>query len=119
MIFEFGTFNKKTFPTPADFLAALDPFLGALPKGFQYAVEIRNDNYLTPRYFDVLASHNVAHVLNAWTRMPTLDDQARLPGVFTADFTVARALLDAAAPTKRPSRRSSRTTEFRSQRERP
>jgi uncharacterized protein YecE (DUF72 family) len=92
LIFEFGTFNKKTFPTPADFLTALDPFLKSLPEGFRYGVEIRNEDYLTPQYFDVLASHNVAHVLNAWTRMPALDDQARLPGVCTADFTVVRAL---------------------------
>jgi uncharacterized protein YecE (DUF72 family) len=93
LIFEFGTFNKTTFPTPADFLAALDPFLKALPEGFRYAVEIRNQEYLTPDYLDVLASHNVAHALNAWTRMPALDEQAQLPGVLTADFTVVRALL--------------------------
>jgi uncharacterized protein YecE (DUF72 family) len=93
LIFEFGTFNRKTFPTPADFLAVLDPFLKALPEGFRYAIEIRNENYLTSQYFDSLASHNVAHVLNAWTRMPSLDEQAQLPGVFTADFTVVRALL--------------------------
>jgi hypothetical protein len=30
---------KKTFPTPAELLAALDPFLKALPEGFRYAVE--------------------------------------------------------------------------------
>jgi uncharacterized protein YecE (DUF72 family) len=93
LIFEFGTFNKKTFPTPADFLAKLDPFLKSLPEGFRYAIEIRNEDYLTPEYLDVLASHNVAHALNAWTRMPTLDHQAQLPGVLTADFTVVRALL--------------------------
>jgi uncharacterized protein YecE (DUF72 family) len=34
LIFEFGTFNKKTFPSPADFLAKLDPFLKVLPEGF-------------------------------------------------------------------------------------
>jgi hypothetical protein len=28
-------------------LFALDPFLKALPKGFRYAIEIRNENYLT------------------------------------------------------------------------
>ena len=108
LIFEFGTFNKKTFPTPTDFLAAFDPFLGALPRGFQYAVEIRNENYLTPRYFEALASHNVAHVFNAWTRMPELDQQAQIPEAFTADFTVVRALLrrgcayDAAVQTFEP-----------------
>ena len=42
LIFEFGTFNKSTFPTRADFMARLDPFLKALPQGFRYAVEIRN-----------------------------------------------------------------------------
>jgi uncharacterized protein YecE (DUF72 family) len=93
LIFEFGTFNKKTFPTPADFLTALDPFLKSLPEGLRYAIEIRNEEYLTPDYLSVLASHNVAHALNAWTRMPTLDHQAQLPGILTADFTVVRALL--------------------------
>ena len=93
LIFEFGTFNKKTFPMPSDFLAVLDPFLKALPQGFRYAVEIRNQEYLSPEYLDVLASHKVAHVLNAWTRMPALDEQVELPGILTADFTVVRGLL--------------------------
>ncbi len=56
-------------------------------------VEIRNSEYLKPGYFALLASHNVAHVLNAWTRMPDLATQAGLDGVFTADFTAVRALL--------------------------
>jgi uncharacterized protein YecE (DUF72 family) len=93
LIFEFGTFNKSTFPTPADFYGKLDPFLAALPRRFRYGVELRNFDYLSPAYFDLLARHNVAHVFNAWTRMPSLADQSRLPGAFTADFTVVRALL--------------------------
>jgi uncharacterized protein YecE (DUF72 family) len=92
LIFEFGTFNKSTFPTPADFMAKLEPFLGSLPEGYRYGVEIRNSEYLSPEYFDLLSTHNVAHVFNAWTRMPTLDEQVQLPA-FTADFTVVRALL--------------------------
>ena len=93
LIFEFGTFNKSTFPTPGDFLARLDPFLAALPEGFRYAVEIRNPEYLIPDYLELLASRNVAHVFNAWTRMPSLEDQIQLPDAFSADFTVVRALL--------------------------
>jgi uncharacterized protein YecE (DUF72 family) len=93
LIFEFGTFNKATFPTSAAFMARLDPFLKSLPRGFRYAIEIRNQEYLSPAYFDMLSSHNTAHVFNAWTRMPALDQQAQLPGAFTADFTVVRALL--------------------------
>jgi uncharacterized protein YecE (DUF72 family) len=64
-----------------------------LPGGWRYAVEIRNKEYLTPDYFAVLARHKVAHVFNAWTRMPTVADQIATPGAFTADFSVVRALL--------------------------
>jgi uncharacterized protein YecE (DUF72 family) len=93
LIFEFGTFPKAVFPDRGNFYAALDPFLDALPEGFRYAVEIRNADYLTPDYLGLLAEHNVAHVFNAWTRMPALEDQAQLPDAYTADFTVVRALL--------------------------
>jgi uncharacterized protein YecE (DUF72 family) len=93
LILEFGTFAKSTFPQPADFLAHLDPFLGAVSKHFRYAVEIRNPEYLGPDYFGLLSSHNTAHVFNAWTRMPELHEQIAMPGAFTADFSVTRALL--------------------------
>lgn len=93
LIFEFGTFARSTFPTPADFYARLDVFLEALPGGFRHAVEIRNPEYLGADYFALLARHGVAHVFNAWTRMPELGAQRELPGAFTAEFTVVRALL--------------------------
>ena len=93
LILEFGTFAKSTFPKPADFLAQLEPFLGAVSRHFRYSVEIRNPEYLGPDYFSLLHAHNTAHVFNAWTRMPELLDQIDMPGAFTADFTVVRALL--------------------------
>jgi uncharacterized protein YecE (DUF72 family) len=93
LIFEFGTFPKSQFPTPDDFLNRLDRFLEELPGGFRYSVEVRNPEYLGPNYFGLLNAYGVAHVLNAWTRMPTLEAQVEMPGVFDADFTVVRALL--------------------------
>lgn len=93
LIFEFGQFAKTDFPTPADFFKQLNRFLGALPGGWPYAVEIRNKEYLTTEYFRVLARHNAAHVFNAWTRMPTIAEQIVNPDAFTANFCVARALL--------------------------
>ena len=93
LIFEFGTFSKKTFATPEAFVERLDGFLGALPRGPRYSVEIRNAEYLGDRYFEALARHNVAHCFSSWTRMPEIGDQIARPGAFTADFTVARALL--------------------------
>jgi uncharacterized protein YecE (DUF72 family) len=98
LIFEFGTFSKATFPKPADFFAQLDPFLGSVSKGFRYSVEIRNSEYLGPDYFSLLHSHNTAHVFNAWTRMPELLEQIDMPGAFTADFTIVRALLKKGRP---------------------
>jgi hypothetical protein len=63
-------------PEPPKPSPVRDPFLKALPEGFRYAIEIRNETYLTPQYLAVLARHNVVHAFNAWTRMPPLDQQA-------------------------------------------
>jgi uncharacterized protein YecE (DUF72 family) len=89
LIFEFGARGAS----PREFAAKLDPFLGALPRTFRYAVEVRNREYLQPRYFDCLREHRAAHVLNAWTKMPSLSEQMTIADGFPADFTVARALL--------------------------
>ena len=93
LIFEFGTFSRKTYTQLRDFLADLDHFLGAIPADFRYAVEIRNPELLRAEYFECLRRHHVAHVYNAWTRMPELASQTALPEAHTADFTVTRALL--------------------------
>jgi uncharacterized protein YecE (DUF72 family) len=93
MIFEFGTFPKSTFSKVSEFSTRLSSFLGGLPPGFRYAVEIRNPEYLGAEYFSTLAGHNTAHVFNSWTRMPEIGAQLQKEGAFTADFTVVRALL--------------------------
>jgi uncharacterized protein YecE (DUF72 family) len=93
LIFEFGAFAKKTFFTAGEFLERLDPFLAKLPPEFRYAVEIRNPDFLERDYFQCLRTHKVAHVFNAWSRMPELRYQMAIPDSFTADFIVSRALL--------------------------
>lgn len=93
LMFEFGHLSHEVIDTPATFIGLIEAFLAGLPEGFRFAVEIRNPEFLGEPYFKALASHNVAHVFNAWTRMPDLETQIELPGAFTADFTVARALL--------------------------
>jgi uncharacterized protein YecE (DUF72 family) len=93
LIFEFGTIPKKAIATPGEFFSRLATFLVALPPGFRYAVEIRNPEYLGESYFSMLTDQRVAHVFNAWTRMPELSEQLSLPGAFTTDFSVVRALL--------------------------
>ena len=93
VIFEFGAFSQRSFEEPAQFLDRLDPFLAALPSEFRYAVEVRNPEYLRPDYFQCLRGHEVAHVYNAWSRMPELRRQIAIPDSATADFIVSRALL--------------------------
>ena len=56
-------------------------------------MEIRNREYLGDDYFGVLARHKTAHVFNAWTRMPEIGVQAKMPGSFSGEFIAARALL--------------------------
>jgi uncharacterized protein YecE (DUF72 family) len=93
LIFEFGTFSKAVFPDYVAFLNALAPVLKTLPDSFRYGVEVRNENFLEPLYFELLREHNIAHVLSSWTRMPPISRQMKISNAFTADFTVARALL--------------------------
>jgi uncharacterized protein YecE (DUF72 family) len=93
LIFEFGTFSKAVFPDYVAFLNSLAPVLKTLPDSFRYGVEVRNENYLEPLYFELLREHNIAHVLSSWTRMPPISRQMKVANTFTADFTVARALL--------------------------
>jgi len=93
LIFEFGTLSKKAAAGPDEFLERLDPFLAALPPHFRYAVEVRNPEFLAADYFACLRSRRIAHVYNAWTRMPELRRQIEIPDSETADFLVCRALL--------------------------
>jgi uncharacterized protein YecE (DUF72 family) len=93
LIFEFSTFAKMDFAHGQEFMERLSQFLGALPKGWRYSVELRNRDWLVPEYFAMLRSHKVAHVFNNWTRMPSALEQLSLEGCDTADFMVARLLL--------------------------
>ena len=68
-----------------EFHDRLDDFLGKLPEGPRYAVEVRNRGWLTPDFGELLSQHSVALVLQDLHYMPQLD-------WITADFTVIRWL---------------------------
>ncbi len=98
LIFEFGA---RSTPL-TQFISTVDEFFDELPKTFRYAVEVRNRDFLQPHYFDMLREHKVAHVFNAWTKMPPLQEQMAMEQAFTTDFTVTRALPAKAARMKKP-----------------
>jgi uncharacterized protein YecE (DUF72 family) len=93
IIFEFSTFYPNSGVSYDRFVELIDNFLSRLPKKYQYAVELRNQEFLTDEYLRMLKKHEVSHVLNSWTRMPPIIEQISIAGVLTAGFSVARALL--------------------------
>lgn len=92
-VFEFQAIGREERVAPDQFATMLDEFFGKLPTEGEYAVEIRNEEFLSPAYFAVLREHGVAHLFNSWTRMPPIGDQLDRPGSISARFLVARALL--------------------------
>lgn len=94
LLLQFGYFNKKAFNSVNDFLARLVPFLKKLPKGYRFAVEIRNKYWLTPQLLDALRASGVALALidQAWMPRP-LQWFAKFDPI-TTDFTYVRWLGD-------------------------
>jgi uncharacterized protein YecE (DUF72 family) len=95
MLFQFPYYRMGTFPGGVKgFLDRLDPFLRSLPRGFQYAVEIRNKAWLSKRLTDILSRAGAALVLidHPWMARPA-EIFARIDPV-TASFTYVRWLGD-------------------------
>lgn len=95
LLFQFGYFNKKAFKTVDEFLARLIPFFAKLPKGYKFALEIRNKYWLVPKFADLLRKHGVALALidQSWMPPNPSDWFARFDPI-TADFTYVRWLGD-------------------------
>ncbi len=93
-VFQFAPFSRSVMPYER-FIDGLADFLSRLPRGFMYAVEVRNPEILTPDYFAALREARVTHCFNQWNTMISLREQmkrAAESGGLTADFYVARLL---------------------------
>jgi uncharacterized protein YecE (DUF72 family) len=94
VMFEFSRFHQSDYEHGRDFVADLDKFFGALPKGWPYAVEMRNKHWLAPEYFACLSRHGISHVFNSWDAMPPVNEQMALEGSRTnPQLAAARFLL--------------------------
>jgi uncharacterized protein YecE (DUF72 family) len=94
LLFQFGYFNRKAFKAQADFLAVLAPFLKKLPKGYQFAVEIRNKAWLDTRFADLLRKHGVALALIDQCWMPRPWEIKEPIDLATTNWTYVRWLGD-------------------------
>ena len=93
LMFEFSRFRPSDYEHGRDFVRDLDGFLGKLPKGWPYAIELRNRHWLAPEYFGCLARHSVTHVFNSWDAMPPVGEQMALPGSRTNPSLIAARFL--------------------------
>lgn len=93
LMFEFSRFWPSDYEHGRDFVADLDVFLGKLPKGWPYAIEMRNKAWLVPDYLACLARHGVTHVFNSWEAMPAVSEQMAVPGSRTNPQLVAARFL--------------------------
>lgn len=92
-VFEFQAMRGKDLPDPLQWADQLDAFFKQLPRDYRYAVELRNPELMTGLHGEVLKRNRVAHVFNSWTEMPAIGEQLDSSWTWSADFTVARALL--------------------------
>ncbi|MDZ4772623.1 MAG: DUF72 domain-containing protein [Planctomycetota bacterium] len=97
LVMQFPYFNREAFASEAPFLERLAPYLEALPKDFRYGVEVRNKNWLTRAFFDLLRTYRVGWVAVDLPYMPHPLDLPRELDTFTADFAYARLIGDRAA----------------------
>lgn len=90
IMFQFEYLNRKKMPSLEAFLDKLNVFFTKAPKGYPYAIEIRNNNYLKQPFFAFLKDHQVGCVLLDGYYMPPIGEVARDFQIHTGNFTVLR-----------------------------
>jgi uncharacterized protein YecE (DUF72 family) len=94
LLLQFPYFNKNAFASREPFEKLLRPFLKTLPKDFRFALEIRNKNWISWDFLELLREHSVAFALVAQAWMPSVDTLAKALDLVTADFCYARFIGD-------------------------
>jgi uncharacterized protein YecE (DUF72 family) len=90
VMFQFEYLNKQKMPSKEAFLDRFGKFIDAAPKGYQYAVEIRNPNYLTEAFFAFLKDRGLGFVYLDGYYMPPIGQVFEKHKPETASFQVVR-----------------------------
>jgi len=72
IMFQFEYLNKKKMASKEAFFERFGAFMDKAPKGFPYALEIRNPNYYSPAFFDFLKAHGLGFVYLDGYYMPPI-----------------------------------------------
>ncbi len=95
LLLQFPYFAQRKGVSLSDFLDRLAPFLAALPRDeIQFAVEVRNKQWLCDPLLDLLHCEGVALALIDHPWMPGPEQLTRTPHVFTAPFAYIRWIGD-------------------------
>ena len=93
LLFQFPPIAPNLLRGRQVFWAELERFLGALPDGLLYAVELRTPAFLGERYVDVLEGAGAAHCYNVHPAMSPLEAQLELVQPFYQPALVVRWML--------------------------
>jgi len=87
LLFQFPPLDLAALGGATRFAARLRKFLGMLPAGPLYAVEIRNRDLLGTAYREALASAGAVHCFNVHTTMPDVEAQEEAMGIASGTGT--------------------------------
>ncbi|NLX20540.1 MAG: DUF72 domain-containing protein [Phycisphaerae bacterium] len=90
IIFQFEYLNRQKMNSPKAFLDRLQEFFGKAPKGFRYAIETRNPNYLSDGFFECLRQLGLGFVFLEGYYMPPIGEVFDRYHPQTADFSIVR-----------------------------
>lgn len=90
ILFQFEYLNRMKMPSRQAFCEVLHEFFAETPKGYRYAIETRNPNYLHPDLFDFLRQHDLGYVFIDGYHMPPIGEVFSSHDTFTADFSIIR-----------------------------
>ncbi len=80
LVFQFVPLSQREIGRPEQFAERLHAFLSDLPSGPLYAVELRNEELLTPRYAAALRDTCCVHCFNIHPTMPPIARQVEAVG---------------------------------------
>jgi len=90
IMFQFEYLNKKKMASKEVFFERFQEFITGAPQGYQYAVETRNPNYISPAFFQFLEENKLGFVFLEGYYMPRIGSIFDKYKPVTADFSIVR-----------------------------
>jgi len=90
IMFQFEYLNKQKMPSKEAFFERVGEFLDRAPKGYPYAIEVRNPHYYSTAFFDLLKGREIGFVYLDGYYMPPIGQVFEEFKPVTASFQVVR-----------------------------